>query len=569
MQSNIKHIDEFFIHNESFKDKNHLNDWLQTTYITSQSKFEDSEWLLDNCDLYNNSSKSISWDRLTDSGHSLTDYPNILDSLKKTTFFLKTTLSGQKKRKSLSIVQNYYYGMYLINWMLDNKIYSFGDMSKEMFYKYITYLKKDKINLKNISAYVRPINYLYEFRYYLEDGIKYDYFENKPITTFMGDSKDSREQTIPIPHEVLEKVCHKILPIIDYFNENKFNMENILEQKIIIKPHVKKSNNTVAAQKRYVFNLLNGIGYFIIGLYTGMRVSEIMSLHKNSIEVDENNVLILNGTLFKLIQGDKGRPEKWGCGINNESNYALKIFKILSNFTDNNFNSLFFRYDKGEINSFPLSSMNSQLKDLMTFCEVDWDISTHQLRRTFARLIGITDKTCLVALKEHFKHASLAMTDYYVGNNLELLGLINEEKQQELAQGLESILSSNKLAGKLGEKLSKSNLKFRGDIVLRKNYIDDILDNSDLVFMPHEYGFCIYQPEQAKCRGETKNIGLDTCTKCNNFVVSDKHKVFWLNRVKQYEKFSEQIKNLPNQNISVEELHLEIEQANNIISNIT
>lgn len=66
--------------------------------------------------------------------------------------------------------------------------------------------------------------------------------------------------------------------------------------------------------------------------------------------------------------------------------------------------------------------------------------------------MGITDKTCLVALKEHFKHAILAMTDYYVGKNYEIIEMINEEKQREIADGLDEILSSENLAGKLGEK---------------------------------------------------------------------------------------------------------------------
>lgn len=213
--------------------------------------------------------------------------------------------------------------------------------------------------------------------------------------------------------------------------------------------------------------------------------------------------------------------------------------------------------------------MNLQLKELMDFCEVNWNITTHQLRRTFARLIGITDKTCLVALKEHFKHASLAMTDYYVGTNLELIGIIDEERQQELTEGLESILSSEKMAGKLGEKISKINLKFRGNVEKRKEYINEILNNSDLIVVPHEYGFCIYQPEQAKCKGENKNIGLNTCTKCNNFTVSEKQKVFWLNRVQQYEKFKETIQFIPGQDGTIEELDFEIEQAKNILDKIS
>lgn len=90
---------------------------------------------------------------------------------------------------------------------------------------------------------------------------------------------------------------------------------------------------------------------------------------------------------------------------------------------------------------------------------------------------------------------SLAMTDYYVGKNYELLNMINEEKQLEITEGLDSILSSDKLAGKLGEKISKLNLKFRGNIEERNNYIEELINNSDLVVVPHEYGFCIYQSE--------------------------------------------------------------------------
>ncbi len=294
----------------------------------------------------------------------------------------------------------------------------------------------------------------------------------------------------------------------------------------------------------------------------------MLSLKKNAYEIDESQVVILKSTLFKIVDQNEGRPEKWGCGINNENNYALKAIKILSQLTPDSYDNLFFNYPNKNLKGIKEYQINNFLNELMEFCEVDWKITTHQLRKTFAKLIGITDKTCLLVLKEHFKHASLAMTDYYVGTNYELIGMINEEKQQEISEGLESILSSDKLAGKLGEKISKINLKFRGDIEARKNYIEEILNNSDLVVVPHEYGFCVYQPEQAKCQGETKNIGLNTCTKCNNFAVSEKHKVFWINRVEQYEHFYEKINNMPNQEVTREELKFEIKEAKTIITKI-
>ena len=112
-------------------------------------------------------------------------------------------------------------------------------------------------------------------------------------------------------------------------------------------------------------------------------------------------------------------------------------------------------------------------------------------------------------------------------------------------------------------------MKFRGNIEERNNYIEELINNSDLVVVPHEYGFCIYQPEQAKCKGENKNIGLNTCTKCNNFAVSEKHKVFWLNRVEQYESFKNSIFNIGKQSATVDELNLEIKHAKSIINKIS
>ena len=53
-------------------------------------------------------------------------------------------------------------------------------------------------------------------------------------------------------------------------------------------------------------------------------------------------------------------------------------------------------------------------------------IHPHMFRRTFARYVARYDTTNLLALKEHFKHISLSMTDYYVGNDLELWMLMEE-----------------------------------------------------------------------------------------------------------------------------------------------
>ena len=578
MKTNLEHIDDFFSIEEELKNKDNISAWLNTIKVSRKSNFNDNVWELDLPDIYHHKTRILNWGKKTTLGYDLTKYPNLLDTIKKVVFFIQTTLETRKKRKALSQKDCYMYLRCLADWMIKNEVYYFKDFNQKDLFSYIDWLKNEKINSKNsnknISGYIYAIRDLLVFTDYLEDKIEQDIFNGVDILNLVQVKKSEETKTKAIPNNVLEKICNKILPIIDYFYNNDIEINNLSKQNLTIKkdimtPTGKIMNKKEEFKNEYVIRMLNSICYFTIGLYTGMRVSEMLSLKKNCYEIDENNVVILNSTLFKIVENNEGRPEKWGCGLNNENNYAIKAIKILSKITPNEYEDLFFTYPNKKLKIIQSYQINKFLNELIDFCEVDWNISTHQLRKTFAKLIGITDKTCLVALKEHFKHASLAMTDYYVGTSYELIGMINEEKQLEITEGLDSILSSNKLAGKLGEKISKINMKFRGNVEARNNYIEELINNSDLVVVPHEYGFCIYQPEQAKCKGENKNIGLNTCTKCNNFAVSEKHKVFWVNRIEQYKTFKDSVLNIGRQSVTVDELNLEIKQAKSIIDKIS
>ena len=73
-------------------------------------------------------------------------------------------------------------------------------------------------------------------------------------------------------------------------------------------------------------------------------------------------------------------------------------------------------------------------------------IHPHMFRRTFARYVARHDTTNLLALKEHFKHVSLSMTDYYVGNDLELWMLM-EEEERLFFESFDKALRADQLAG--------------------------------------------------------------------------------------------------------------------------
>src|SRR5260370_40413106 len=79
-----------------------------------------------------------------------------------------------------------------------------------------------------------------------------------------------------------------------------------------------------------------------------------------------------------------------------------------------------------------------------------YHIHPHMFRRTFARYVVRYDTLNLLALKEHFKHISLSMTDYYVGNDLELWMLMEEETDRVSIESFDKALRSDQLAGSGG-----------------------------------------------------------------------------------------------------------------------
>lgn len=566
--SKKQHIEELFFNEEQFKHNSKLEDWLNSVQISSQSKFHDDIWLLDGLDCYQGYFKKIDFTKKTNEGHKLSDYPHILDTIKKVLFFYKTTLLKRYKRKSLTQIQDFNYLKCLVDWMFANQITSFKSFTEENFKDYKTWViqNKCKQNNNNLKHYLSVISSLHLYKEYLNDSIQEDFFEGKNISEYSGYNKKLQIKTESIPQNILETLCNQILPVLDESYENIFSLDDLYKSNIINTKHLyiqSEKNKNI-----YKVKMLNAICYSIIALYTGMRVSEIVSIKKDAYEVDENDTVVLNSTLFKLTASDKGRPERWGCGLNNENNYALKAIKVLEKITPEDYKNLFFKTNNNQIENVHTEYIKEILIELMKYLKIDWNLTSHQFRKTFAKLIAITDKTSLVALKEHFKHVSLAMTDYYVGTNIELIEIINEEKHLEIREGFDFILRSHNLAGKLGEKISQINMKFRGNVEKRKDYISSILDDSDLIVIPHEYGFCVYQPEQAKCKGEDINVGLNTCSKCNNFIVTSKHKVFWLNKVNEYKDFVDTISELDNQKDTLSTVNKLIIEANDIIQKI-
>jgi hypothetical protein len=163
----------------------------------------------------------------------------------------------------------------------------------------------------------------------------------------------------------------------------------------------------------------------------------------------------------------------------------------------------------------------------------DWRFHPHQFRKTFARFVVLSGPNTAVSLMRHFKHVSIQMTERYFPNDPELLNNLIESSEELIAERLDSVFGSDRLAGVKGEQILARNAEYRGETGqdARQDLIKmTLLDPSTFIIF-HVYGICLYERETAKCGGDIANVGLDTCMVCPNSVVEREHLPFWREQV--------------------------------------
>lgn len=295
--------------------------------------------------------------------------------------------------------------------------------------------------------------------------------------------------------------------------------------------------------------------YIVVAGLTGMRVSELFGLDIDCLRTrattDDRHLLVLQSRLIKMRVAADGDRLEWVAGWDTEDNPVRAAVNILSQLgvehrAASGLNNLFVSGsftigkwcgdDASEPRIFPMShnQMNKRINAFAEFVGLPdaWHFTTHQFRMTFARYVATKDWTGLQALKRHFKHVSLQMTNVYAGNDHELHELIADYRNDFTKSLLDKVLGAQALGGRLGQEIVNANQQFRGDAgaMARAEVVEAIAENSDLLLLPHEYGFCVYRQPGALCDGQVSLIGLDSCVRCPNFVVTRENQPFWEER---------------------------------------
>jgi hypothetical protein len=95
-----------------------------------------------------------------------------------------------------------------------------------------------------------------------------------------------------------------------------------------------------------------------------------------------------------------------------------------------------------------------------------------------------------------------------------------------------------------------------------------VLEETDLVVLPHEYGYCVYRNEVARCGGIWARVGLSTCVDCSNFAVVPVHTPFWERRRDDGRRLLAELGSLQGRETAADAIRRMVGEAESVLSRI-
>lgn len=388
-------------------------------------------------------------------------------------------------------------------------------------------------------------------------------------------------QTEVIPDDVLGQLVRASLEYIDHFSGFLLDASDAVEQIRHMERRVGRRPNERAIQflqrhdsspyrldgTRFQTGLssvrdlnrelcfLQTAAFILIAFATGMRISEILSLREGCCKIQtspgEADLVWLHSRVYKMQGVPDGREARWiGGPISARSVNILerltwtsrKLTKVDSLWVP--IPALIRKpRDAGPLTG---DTIRYRLEAFVTMLGLKhssgrpFHLHPHMFRRTFARHVVRHDTTNLLALKEHFKHVSLSMTDHYVGSDLELWALMMEEEEKLSFESFDKALRAERLAGPGGLQLKRKidsaiaagriPPEFRGEAGahLRKEMIRNLVESGQRVYPCAASNYCWFRSESALCtQGDHPLLKRCNPGACGNSIIAPEHKPHW------------------------------------------
>jgi hypothetical protein len=449
------------------------------------SFFSDNIWDFTKSDFFQEYRKSkykINFNFRLDNGLLFNEYKytNLVDSMK---YFVFVML----QKNSYSTGQTYYSRCKkVINYLVLNNILSFKDINLDVILGFRQYLiEKYPDNPSAIYGGMLAIKAIVDNRRFISNCFKDNILENKDFI-FLSNRKEKekkQKQTNVIPDHYLKDIisqCNKTIDNLDFVLKMKTSYENFKiqadkENKTSLTARTRwyKSQSIYTSTKNLYSDMeeIFTASMVLVSIYTGMRCGELLHIpvdciKKENTKCENTNyaVYYLKSTTFKYEEDATGTKDtndmrsEWLA--NGEVVKAVetlhKLYKTEHSSINNN-GFLFCSVHGKNIGQLKNQNLSEKIKKYLN----DDKIHHHQFRRTFARLVARSAFCDVDILKEHFKHKTREITEYYMKGDVdnEFLEMISEEQDKiknsllwdqliEKAKNEFSIDYSKKLTGK-------------------------------------------------------------------------------------------------------------------------
>lgn len=313
----------------------------------------------------------------------------------------------------------------------------------------------------------------------------------------------------------------------------------------------------------------------------GMRISELLALQKDCLLHDDpdgfGEITYIKGVAAK----QRGRSRRWVAASPLDEVIRLLIgIDSLKGGAPSDSGALFRACRFSYKTDGPMPSGRRLSPDLATSrlrgfarfslgenLSIARMIHPHMARKTFAQFAVRRDKSILEPVSAHLGHVYKSFTDgKYVGVDHSLSQMLVEADRQELATGLESLLTSKHISGGAAESLKELRAKvtkFRGKRTLTA--LVNSLIKQGVVLAPCDWGYCVYTKALSACGGDQlgpneSNRSPDVCSGCKNFAVTEEHVHWWQARERRETDFLKR-KDLPEQTVAFVSRRLERTRA--------
>ncbi|TWF56705.1 hypothetical protein FHW37_102343 [Neorhizobium alkalisoli] len=338
------------------------------------------------------------------------------------------------------------------------------------------------------------------------------------------------------------------------------------------------------SQLRDLIEHLEAAGLGSVQAITGIRISE--ALHAKAEPRQPNgwpacliqrasrsglyDLFYLSSHIFKGERDDQGTPFEWLLGVRPAGTQFLPIAargilildKLFLPWRDR-FQCDYLVMSLGKGGGLPHSApahmkpltdrQASNLKRFMKQVEVpeefvDWNVTSHQFRKTFCQDIVRINPRALPAIQEHYGHASAYITDEaYTGNDATMLKLIDDVATREAAKiMLDRVYGKLPLGGKLADVIDARETVIRklldglDTYERRLSALANALSVEGIMIFTSDYLDCLFRPDHAMChydflgyfdKNATRPLRAyrtkKNCSVCQNGVINGYHTPYW------------------------------------------